>query len=130
MPMDIGGIAGSPHIVVSFSWLDRFILALVGALLGAFFAYVSNAIHSRRQKKIETVLNVAEEFLRLLDKLDGLIKDLWSQSRKELGQARELALSSSITLTQWHIDDCLRLVFNLKKRAPRARYLNWMFAKK
>ncbi|MGR3914443.1 MAG: hypothetical protein OD918_07970 [Gammaproteobacteria bacterium] len=110
--MDIGGI---PHIVVSFSWPDRITLVLVGALLGAFFAYVSNAIHSWRQKKTETVQSVAGEFLHLLNVLDESVRILWSSSRVELGASREIQLSTSINITLSHAAECLKLLFKLKR---------------
>ena len=112
----IGYFGELPSVVqVSFSWLDRIILVVIGALFGALFAFVSNTVHWRQKTKTETIQSLAKEFFHLLDILDGSVKELWSASCSDLGKSREITLSSSIKTTLLHIEKCLELVFKLKK---------------
>ena len=109
------------HIVVSFSWPDRILLAVVAALLGAVFAYASSEFQSWRERKRETIGNVAGEFLHLLDVLDESIKNFWSASPRELKAGREIALSVSIKSTLTHAAECMKLLFKLKKLEGHAQ---------
>lgn len=127
MPAEVGEIT---RTVVSFSGPDRAYLMLFGALLGGVFAFFNNLAQSKRERKAKTIQKVAEEFLHLLVQLDRMIKDLWSGSCADLGKRGEMTLSLSITTTQLHIEECLNLMFNLKKSAPHAKYLRWMFSEK
>ncbi len=112
MPMEFGDI---PHVVLSLSWADRAYLVLLGAGAAGLITFVTNWFQSRRDKKSRNIENVAQEFLNLLSELDGMIRELWGNSRAGLGQQRETELTFSIIIIQKYIDEHLSLMFILKK---------------